>query len=92
MCTTTLTASPIIDSTFLGQDLFLVTKPFSLERPACAELACRVAIPPGCPVFQASKRSRASSPLTSPTKILSGLKRRVAFNNLVIERSTVDLI
>jgi hypothetical protein len=49
----------------------------SRERPAAAELACTVVIPPGWPVFQALSMSRASGPRTSPTTIRSGRSRSV---------------
>jgi hypothetical protein len=39
-----------------------------------------VATPPGCPVFQALRRSSASAPRTSPTRMRSGRKRKVARN------------
>jgi hypothetical protein len=40
----------------------------SRVRPELAVLAWSVAIPPGWPVFHAISRSRASGPLTSPTR------------------------
>src|SRR5438445_8039621 len=42
-----------------------------------AEAACTVATPPGCPVAQASSRSSASTPRTSPTMMRFGQIERL---------------
>src|SRR5215467_13790468 len=49
----------------------------SRARPASAELACTVVMPPGWPVFQALSMSSASGPRASPTMMRSGRKRSV---------------
>src|SRR6266436_3041019 len=57
--------------------------------PELAVLAWSVAIPPGWPVFHAISKSRASGPLTSPTRIRSGRMRNEVRKSLVIVTSAV---
>ena len=57
--------------------LWLIPLTLLLGVAALALFAWTVAIPPGWPVFQALSMSSASAPLTSPTMIRSGRRRRV---------------
>ncbi len=61
----------------------------SFESPALAWFACKVAMPPSCPLFQAMSRSKASGPRTSPTKMVSGRMRMEIFKSFAIVTSTV---
>ena len=52
---------------------------------ACAaELAWTVEIVPECPVFRSCSRSKASAPRISPSRIRSGLCRRLALSRSLI--------